>query len=124
MGSSSTTAHAFTCSDYEVATIVRLTNEYRESRGLGSLRCDQHMVEESQAWADKLRAEGDITHAEGNFAENLAWFHREVAPEEVMDSWINSPLHRLNILDEGASMMGAGWSYGEDEGTYAVQRLG
>ncbi|WPF66798.1 MULTISPECIES: CAP domain-containing protein [unclassified Corynebacterium] len=116
-------AHAFNCADYHVANIVRLTNEYRESKGLEALGCDQRLVEDSQAWADFLRAQGDLEHAEGDFAENIAWFGGEVGPEQVVDEWIESPAHRANILDEGASLMGAGWSHGESEGTYAVQRF-
>lgn len=116
-------AHAFNCADYHVANIVRLTNEYRESQGLAALSCNQRMVGESQEWADFMRAEGELEHADGNFAENIAWFSNEAGPEKIVDSWIESPPHRANILDEGASMMGAGWSHGDKEGTYAVQRF-
>lgn len=109
--------------DYHVANIVRLTNEYRADNGLNSVECDDDLVEGSQRWADSMKEAGELEHQPGFYSENIAWFSNEAPPEQLVRGWIDSPPHRSNILDEEASLMGAGWSYGEGKGTYAVQRF-
>lgn len=120
---SAQTAYAHDCSDEHVINIVKLTNEERKAKGLSTLECDEKLTRESHEWAEHMRETGEFEHAEGDFAENIAWNSRKASADAIVESWVKSPGHRANMLDSGASLIGVGWTYSEKEGTYAVQRF-
>ena len=120
---SAQTAYAHDCSDEHVINIVKLTNEERAAKGLKSLECDEELTRESHEWAEHMSKTGEFEHAEGDFAENIAWNTRKASADAIVQNWVKSPGHRANILDSGASIIGVGWSYSEENGSYTVQRF-
>ncbi|MBC3185721.1 CAP domain-containing protein [Corynebacterium sp. zg-331] len=120
---SAQTAHAHDCSDEYVVNIVKLTNEQRVAKGLSPLECDEELTRQSHEWAEHMRQTGEFEHAEGDFAENIAWNSRRASADAIVENWVKSPAHRNNILDAGAALIGVGWSYSEKVGAYVVQRF-
>ena len=51
------------------------------------------------------------------------WHIANGTPSHVMDSWMNSPGHRANILDPNAKAIAIGCYVGEDGGVYWVQNF-
>lgn len=92
--------------------VVRLINEYRVSKGLNALKYEERYCLRTAA----ISAGGSILHAckpdcpnvaatlASHSACQIGWgitgggaSHK---PQEVVQDWINSPLHNSNILDE------------------------
>lgn len=92
--------------------VVRLINEYRVSKGLNALKYEERYCLKTAA----ISAGGSILHAckpdcpnvaatlASHSACQIGWgitgggaSHK---PQEVVQDWINSPLHNSNILDE------------------------
>lgn len=92
--------------------VVRLINEYRVSKGLNVLRVEERLCLRTAA----ISAGGSILHAckpdcispvdslASHGACQIGWgatgggaSHK---PQEVVQDWINSPLHNSNILEE------------------------
>lgn len=92
--------------------VVRLINEYRVSKGLNALRVEERLCLRTAA----ISAGGSILHAckpdcispvdslASHGACQIGWgatgggaSHK---PQEVVQDWINSPLHNSNILEE------------------------
>jgi uncharacterized protein YkwD len=51
--------------------------------------------------------------------ENIAAGQR--TPQEVVNSWMNSPGHRANILNRNYTKIGVGYASGGEYGTYWTQ---
>lgn len=92
--------------------VVRLINEYRVSKGLNALRVEERLCLRTAA----ISAGGSILHAcKNNDSDKAAVLASHGAcqigwgttgggasntPQEVVQDWINSPLHNSNILDK------------------------
>lgn len=104
--------------------VVALTNEIRESRGLGALRINMDLSDaaesHSQDMADNrffghVSSDGDRLHHRTGDAgydnryvgENIAAGHN--TPEQVVASWMRSPGHRANILNPKFNEIGVGF---------------
>ena len=77
-----------------------------------------HNTPDGQTPFDRMKAAG-ITYSSAG--ENIA--AGQSSPQNVMDSWMNSPGHRANILDPDFTEMGIGYFYNPagTYGTYWVQ---
>ena len=51
---------------------VTAHNAYRTPLNIAALTWSADIAQSAQAWADKLAAEGDLTHSSSNYGENLA----------------------------------------------------
>lgn len=124
------------------AVIVTDTNEERAARERPPLRRSevldraatmkaQHMANNEyfahfspdgvSPWHWFDQAGYDFVHA----GENLAVYFTDSS--EIVDAWMNSPLHRANILDRDYQEIGIGVAEGEFEGyetVYVVQLFG
>ena len=92
--------------------VVRLINEYRVSKGLNALKYEERLCLRTAA----ISAGGSILHACKNDCPNVAatlashsacqigWGTTgggdSHTPQEVVQDWINSPLHNSNILEK------------------------
>lgn len=92
--------------------VVRLINEYRVSKGLNALEVEERLCLRTAA----ISAGGSILHACKPDCKNVAdvlasheacqigWGTTgggaSNTPQKVVQAWINSPLHRSNILDK------------------------
>ncbi|MET8133010.1 sigma-70 family RNA polymerase sigma factor [Streptomyces sp. NPDC005251] len=106
-----------------VAQVVVLVNKERAAAGCGPLTEDTQLEEAARAHSDDMAARDffDHTNPDGadpgqritaagyrwsTYGENIAMGQQ--TPQAVMDSWMNSPGHRANILNCSFKNIGVG----------------
>ncbi|NED74694.1 CAP domain-containing protein, partial [Streptomyces sp. SID9944] len=106
-----------------VAQVIALVNQERAKAGCGPVTGDSQLDAAAQAHSDDMAARnffehtnpdgkdpGDRITAAGyrwsTYGENIA--RGQQTPESVMDSWMNSPGHRANILNCAFKNLGVG----------------
>ncbi|NEA45402.1 CAP domain-containing protein, partial [Streptomyces sp. SID10815] len=106
-----------------VAQVIALVNQERSKAGCGPVTDDSRLDAAAQAHSDDMAARnffehtnpdgkdpGDRITAAGyrwsTYGENIA--RGQQSPESVMDSWMNSPGHRANILNCAFKNLGVG----------------
>ncbi len=108
------------------AAVLELVNQARAEAGCGAVSADPALAAVARAHSADMRDRGyfshdtpeglspfdraeaaGLTHAR---AENIAYGQRDAAA--VMDSWMNSPGHRANILNCSLSTLGVGVAEG------------
>ncbi|WP_225827490.1 sigma-70 family RNA polymerase sigma factor [Streptomyces naphthomycinicus] len=106
-----------------VAQVVDLVNKERAAAGCGPVTEDPQLERAAQGLSDDMAARGffDHTDPDGNgpgeritaagyrwstYGENIA--RGQQTPQAVMDSWMNSPGHRANILNCSFKNIGVG----------------
>ncbi len=106
-----------------VAQVVALVNKERANAGCGPLTEDAQLNKAAQGHSDDMAARDffDHTNPDGadpgqritaagytwsTYGENIA--QGQQTPEAVMDSWMNSPGHRANILNCSFKDIGVG----------------
>jgi uncharacterized protein YkwD len=129
-----------TVSEFE-RRVFELTNLERTSRGLSALTWDDNLAAAARAHSDDL-AENNMTGHTGSdgsspeerarrqgvsvtySGENVTY--RCWTPEEAVESWMNSPGHRANILNSGHTHLGVGFAHlpGSQWSTYTTQKFG
>lgn len=109
----------------EQCGVFQAVNRERASDGLPALEYDVDLALAAQRHAEDMAANGyfDHTSQDGRdfsqrateagytgFArgENIAQGQR--GAEAVMESWMNSPGHRANILSDGSNQIGVGFA--------------
>ena len=115
--------------------VLRLVNEARAENGVSALELGRALCEAAQVRAEELTEEFAHTRPDGSSCftvlgqygisymaagENIAAGQK--TPASVMQSWMNSPGHRANILSESFGTLGIGISYAPDSyGIYWCQ---
>ena len=106
-----------------VAQVVALVNKERASAGCDPLTEDAQLEKAAQAHSDDMAARNFFDHVNpdgadpgqritaagykwSTYGENIA--QGQQTPEAVMDSWMNSPGHRANILNCAFKDIGVG----------------
>ncbi|MFJ3306349.1 sigma-70 family RNA polymerase sigma factor [Streptomyces sp. NPDC086549] len=106
-----------------VAQVIALVNKERASAGCGPVTDNAQLRDAAQKHSDDMAARNffDHTNPDGDgpgeritaagyrwstFGENIA--KGQQSPESVMDSWMNSPGHRANILNCSFKELGVG----------------
>ena len=120
-------------SDY-VSEVVRLVNIERTERGLSALTMDTTLNAAAAERAKEIIVNFAHERPDGSScftilreygvsyraaAENIAG--GQPTPEAVVNSWMNSPGHRANILNSSLRKIGVGYARGGQYGTYWVQ---
>jgi uncharacterized protein YkwD len=112
-----------------------LVNQERSSRGLRPLKSNRHLSKAAGAHARDMVARGYFSHYSMNGAsfvdrirkagyvparalpslgEDLAWGSGTLGtPREIVQSWMESPGHRANILSRKFREAGMGVAYGD-----------
>lgn len=105
------------------AQVVNLVNSERAAQGLGKLRADSQLSRLAQMKAEDMARNGYFSHTSPTYGsafdmlktygvtyksagENIAMGQRTA--QSVMNSWMNSPGHRANILSSQYSQIGVG----------------
>ncbi|MGW7300953.1 MULTISPECIES: sigma-70 family RNA polymerase sigma factor [unclassified Streptomyces] len=112
------------------AQVLALVNEERQAAGCGPLKQDARLARAAQLHSEDMSANNyfDHTSLDGRSfvdragaqgypspgAENIA--QGQSSAESVMESWMNSPGHRANILNCDLTTMGVGVT--EDDWTW------
>lgn len=119
-----------------IERVLELVNEERAKEGAKPLALDKdlcavaamhsedmvardffdHINPDGASPGDRIKAYGISYRAA---AENIA--AGQTTPEQVMDSWMNSPGHRKNILNTAYGKIGIGIAMGGDYGVYWTQ---
>ncbi|MCQ2515075.1 MAG: CAP domain-containing protein [Ruminococcus sp.] len=119
-----------------VAEVVRLVNIERTKAKLSVFKLDVELCnyantrsQETVTFFSHTRPDGRAWHSilsDNKYSfraagENIA--AGQVTPEEVVESWMNSPGHRANILNPKFSKLGVGYTYksGTTYGHYWAQ---
>ncbi len=121
--------------------VFQQINQIRQNYGLGLLRWNCQLVAAAQNHSQDMARTRKMSHTGSNgsqltervkrFGYSYSYIAENVAagqktPEEVVNSWMNSPGHRQNILSPHITEMGVGYSYvlGDRYGTYWTQVFG
>lgn len=113
--------------------ILELVNQEREKRGIEAMKLSPGLMGASEVRAGELLKRFSHTRPNGKSAldmilksgstvgENIA--AGQPTPADVMESWMNSPGHKMNILNPQFTHLGVGYVYDENSpyGHYWVQ---
>ncbi len=116
--------------------VLDLVNAERAKEGAAPLELDADLCAVAQLHSNDMVARGFFDHYNPDglspfdrmsaygirymaAGENIAAGQR--SPEAVMNSWMNSPGHRSNILNPSYKKMGIAWADGGDYGIYWTQ---
>ena len=122
--------------DDPVERVLELVNEERAKEGVKPLSLDKDLCAVAALHSEDMAARNFFSHenpdgaspfdrmkaygiAFRTAAENIA--AGQTTPEQVMDSWMNSPGHRKNILNNAYSKIGIGIARGGEYGVYWTQ---
>ncbi len=101
--------------------VIELTNAERQKHGLSILTVNAHLLSNCRKWAGSMASRRSLNHSNMDFGgENIAWNQSDA--EEVVNSWMNSPGHRANILRSGFRSIGVGMV--SSNGPYWCQQFG
>lgn len=117
--------------------VFRQVNEYRQSRGLSTLRLDERISQQSRFHSEAM-AQGSATFSHDGFdqridiisnsisyrgaAENLAYNQGYDDPVKVaVEGWINSPGHHKNMIGD-FDLTGVGVAR-NDQGEYYMNQI-
>lgn len=119
----------YTDGDDFQALMLKAVNAERSKAGLESLCTNAKLQAAAQGHSDDMASEDFMSHegSDGStmservtaqdynwtaLAENVA--AGQVDVDAVMDSWMDSPGHKVNILDATYTQFGTGYAYNED----------
>lgn len=111
-------------SDYDQA-LLRLTNIERTKQGLATLQLSPQLIQAAQHHAEDMAINNYFSHnaldgsSVGDRVERTGYQYMAVAenigsgvqtPEQVVQKWMNSPIHRANILNPRLTEIGFGYA--------------
>lgn len=124
------------------AVVIDLTNQERESNGLNTLRHSEVLDRAAKMKAEDMAKNQYFSHFSPTGVSPWYWFKKTgyvyahagenlaihfTDSSEVVKAWMNSPLHRANIVNKNYTEIGVGTARGEYEGyqtIYVVQFFG
>ena len=110
----------------DAAEIIRLTNEYRQENGLGTLSHISIVDIPATVRAEEAAEVWSHTRPDGSnfntvftecglkytaYGENLFAVNTSYSPEEVVQAWKDSPAHNENLLRSNFNGIGVGIAY-------------
>ena len=106
--------------------LLREHNMQRRDHHMKELYCDRDLENAAQKWAEHMCSRNRLYHGSlrskvnleqwDTVGENIAWGQRDA--REVVDSWMDSPGHRRNILNRDFYHVGFGVAYDRDGRPY------
>jgi uncharacterized protein YkwD len=118
------------------AEMLAQVNEARRRNGAGPLRAERHLDLSAQRHAEDMLSRNYFAHESPSgttvrerstaagydwrgIGENIAF--GQLSVKEVMDTWMNSPGHRRNLLDPKFTDLGVGLAFGKgQDGSYQI----
>ncbi|MRG27861.1 hypothetical protein GIJ05_06750 [Laceyella tengchongensis] len=118
--------------------VVQLVNQERTRRGYKPLQMDAKLSQVARLKSEDMRDNNYFSHQSPTYGspfdmmrkfgiqytyagENIA--AGQQTPQDVMNSWMNSPGHRSNILNPNYTTIGVGFAKGGSYGTYWTQQF-
>ncbi|WP_175482706.1 CAP domain-containing protein [Actinokineospora iranica] len=119
--------------------VIHLTNKHRAAVGCGALTANPALMSAAKRHADQMARHDHFSHngvrgedpghrisAAGypaqKWAENIAY--AQTTPRAVVAAWMNSPAHRVNMLDCALTDIGVGRSLNSKKQVYWAQDFG
>ncbi|MCZ9635342.1 CAP domain-containing protein [Rhodococcus sp. BH5] len=112
--------------------ITAATNARRAAYGMRSLAVDAALTATAQGWSSAMATLGVLEHNPVYTAtyrpgwtwsaENIYKGNSSRTAASIVDSWMNSPEHRANILNPRLTHIGVGYATGP-AGTYSTQNF-
>lgn len=116
--------------------VIQLVNQERTARGISPLRANLQLSRVARYKSQDMLNNNYFSHISPVYGspfkmmesfgirfvaagENIALGQR--SPQEVMNSWMNSPGHRANILSEAFTEIGVGYAKGPTGRNYWTQ---
>jgi uncharacterized protein YkwD len=87
------------------SNIIQQTNTQRARFGLPPLAIDRTLMQSARDHAQYMTLSRQLVHTNRAVAENIAT--GQASSEEAVNSWMNSPGHRANILNGRYRRIGA-----------------
>lgn len=122
--SATSTVAVFPTGDVLVDQVVQLTNSYRQQHGLQALTYNSTLSAAAQGHSQNMALQDFFNHTglDGTSPGqrvNTAGYHYSITAEniaagfstaeQVVHAWINSPVHRTNLLNPIVKEMGVGY---------------
>jgi uncharacterized protein YkwD len=117
--------------------MVNMINSSRSLSGIGPVGNDAQLDSMAQSWAQQLAAARSLSHQNlaaiisspsmagvGRLSENLFQGGPSSTNWFVENAWMNSPMHRANILDPNVNRVGVGVAHDGAGNTYVVADFG
>jgi uncharacterized protein YkwD len=127
--------------------VVELVNAQRREHGLVELRPSALLADAARLHARDMAQDDYVEHdsfdrSQGRLMKTCEWSKRVLwfvpderqlaeniaagasAPQEVVDGWMRSPVHRRNVLGAAYTELGVGYWPGESAGFYWVADFG
>ncbi|MBI4780713.1 MAG: hypothetical protein HY785_05260 [Oscillatoriophycideae cyanobacterium NC_groundwater_1537_Pr4_S-0.65um_50_18] len=112
-----------------ITEVLRLTNEFRAQNGLALLTANLELNAAAQGHSEDMADQDYFDHVGKNgssFSDRAKLIGYEPAtgeniaagnptPESVVQTWIDSPGHRANILNPSSTELGVGYAYLEND---------
>ncbi len=118
-------------SDEYRTQLVDATNAARTAHGVAPLQADPALNQVATAWsrtqADAGRMfhnadlRGQIPAGASHWSENVLQNWRSASPQDLVNQWMASPTHRVNLLRADHTTMGMGVAVAPDNKLYATQ---
>lgn len=123
-------------SNDDQAAVLDEINQFRAQNGLPPVRLSAQLNQAAQGYSEEMAQDGHFDHTSldgttfdqrirgtgyqpGTATENIAKGQR--TPQEVVQSWINSPGHRANLLNPNITEIGVGKAVAADGSVYWTQ---
>lgn len=117
--------------------IFERVNDERRERGLQPLEWHEDLATYARAWSEDMAGREVIEHQEltelireeelsglRSIGENVFQSTGPVPAGVIHSGWMESPGHRVNVLQPGFDVLGIGVTCGEDGGVWATQLFG
>ncbi len=111
--------------------LVEATNAARTAHGAAPLEADPALNQVASEWSRTQAEVGRMFHNPGlsgqipagasHWSENVLQNWRSASPQELVDQWMASPSHRVNLLRADHTTMGMGVAVAADNKLYATQ---
>ena len=104
--------------------LLHVVNDTRASHGLRRVRVVSTLQTASHAWARYLRQHSAFFHGRlsAGTSENIGWLScRQGWARTLVRMWLNSPAHRVHLLDRSARRIGVGLAKGPWSGWSCVR---
>lgn len=106
--------------------LLELHNKERKNKKIEELKIDKSLCEYAQKHAENMANKNSLYHSKmkdlmekskgGVVGENVAWGQK--TEQDVVDSWMLSPMHRWNILGKSYTRAGFGIAKSKDGSIY------
>lgn len=102
--------------------VYRGINRIRANNSVAPLKVSPKLNAASWGWSVEMGRTGKFQHSITNVGENILFASSLISPDEMVQRWVNSPVHYNNLINEGYTITGVGISI-RDDGVWVTQQF-